>query len=94
MGGGLEPQVWNLATNQVVYALPNPAQALAFNPAGTLLVTGDDEGQLYFWEALTGQPLHTLSAHRGPVLALTFSPDGRTLLSSGEDGMRVWSVAP
>jgi WD40 repeat protein len=35
-----------------------------------------------------------LRGHAGPVRAVTFSADGRRLLSAGEDGViRVWNTA-
>ena len=47
---------------------------------------------------LTSRDLHerriVLSAHRGPVSAVAFSPDGRWLVSAGRDGRAfLWNVA-
>ena len=38
-------------------------------------------------------PLTRLDGHEGPVLQVSFSPDGKYLASSGGDGtVKVWSV--
>lgn len=40
------------------------------------------------------RPLAELRAHQGPISALAYSPDGRTLVSTGRDGtLRIWNVA-
>jgi hypothetical protein len=45
------------------------------------------------WDLHGGQRFATLEGHRGPVSAPAFSPDGRRLISGGEDTLAfVWEV--
>ncbi len=63
---------------------------LAFAPDGSFLVSGDWEGQVVRW--LPGPGRHewrregVMANHRGVVIHLEVSRDGRWILSSGDDG--------
>jgi WD40 repeat protein len=50
--------------------------------------------RLHVWEADTGRERCKPIAHRGGVLALAISPDGRSVLTGGGDGkMKLWDPA-
>jgi WD40 repeat protein len=85
---------------------PGPIRDLAFDPSGRHLAACDARGRLQLWRLEPGvdasvAPLQAkrlwevsdAEAHRGAALAIAFRPDGRTILSTGEDGtVRFWSV--
>jgi WD40 repeat protein len=71
-------------------------RALAYSPDGRLLAgTYTYEGnRVGLWEADTCRLVGTLAGHKGPVLSVAFSADGRRLASGGFDSLiKVWDVA-
>jgi WD40 repeat protein len=69
---------------------------VAFSPDGQRLASGGGArfgkiGEVKVWDAQTGQELHTLKGHTGPVTSLAFSPDGEKLLSRGPE-IFAWNV--
>lgn len=63
----------------------------------TVAVTGDDEGAVWLWDLLGGEPIgDPLAAHTGTVSALASEFDREnnlTLVTAGEDGkIRVWEL--
>ena len=64
----------------------------AFDPSGTLIATGSQDGTVRVGRASGGEP-HVLLGHKGPVVTVAFSPDGRWLASADSSGLiLLWPV--
>jgi WD40 repeat protein len=69
--------------------------AIAFNPDGQTLATGDLQAGIILHETRSGaQILELESSHRGAIAGLAFNLEGDTLFSIGVDGQIIlWDVA-
>jgi WD40 repeat protein len=45
------------------------------------------------WDAQSGEALYTLAGHEGRANLALWSPDGASLATAGEDGIRLWNAA-
>lgn len=54
-------------------------------PAGQGGPTAEDQAKVRVWDALSGARLAALAGHRGAVVSLAFSPDGKMLASGSND---------
>ena len=67
--------------------IPHNSNVLVFSPDNGVLVSGDvSSGEIQLWDVITGNKLTTLTGHTARVETLKFSPDGKTIVSTGADG--------
>jgi WD40 repeat protein len=77
-------------------SINNPTYAVRFSPDGKLLVAGNDQGQVVFWNlplgslTPTGTPIMTTNT--ASVFDLTFTPDGQWLAIAADVEASVWNV--
>jgi WD40 repeat protein len=72
--------------------LNSPTSTLAFSPDEKLLAAGIGSS-LQFWRVSDGKLLGSFAGHNDQINALAFSPDGKTLASTGFDNqLYLWQV--
>jgi WD40 repeat protein len=86
-------KTWNHSPKLLLQGA-KPIWSVTFNPTNNrTLVSGDANGIITFWDALSGTQVDTLPKQPDEVSSLAFSPDGKTLASGRRDGTIVlWDV--
>lgn len=64
---------------------PDTIVSLAIDPQADRLATLDDRGWIRLYDFDEPEPIHIVHAHDAPGRRCVYPPDGRSLLSSGED---------
>ncbi len=66
---------------------------LIFSPDGKILASGGSDNTIILWDVNTQQPIgQPLVGHRGYVKSISFSPDGKQLVSASETSIILWDV--
>ncbi|WWD20135.1 hypothetical protein CI109_104611 [Kwoniella shandongensis] len=91
--GKMRDDVWQAATvilNELVLAF----STIDFHSGTQRLAVGTHEGAVIMYDLKTASRLYVIEPHKHPVSAVTFSPDGRRLItvSLEEGSVTVWKV--
>jgi len=90
-------RVINVQSLELVRELPRAADnvalidSVATSPDGSLVALGSVDGSTRFQQVGDGADRGTVMGHAGAVLGVAFVPDGKGVITSGEDGtVRRW----
>ena len=88
-GSDLIVRTWNSVTGEKLDEFPTSGQTtdLAFSPDDRLLAAaGSIDTLSRIWNVSTGDLVGIINGHRSGVQSVTFSPDGRSVVTTGRDG--------
>jgi RNA polymerase sigma factor (sigma-70 family) len=74
--------VWKRQTGEKLHEFPGGTGGVAIGPDGKLIACGG-YGVIRLYELASGQVVHEMPSKQTHIQSLTFSPDGKTLLSKG-----------
>ncbi|MHA2246987.1 MAG: WD40 domain-containing protein [Candidatus Hodarchaeales archaeon] len=63
-----------------------------FSPNGSMIVSGDHDGMVNFWDVKTGNLIHSLFQQPDGVNGISFSPCGTELITSGFNNVKIWDL--
>jgi len=89
--------LWNTETGEKIFTLAGHSRMgygmnhTAFSPNGLQVITASSDETARIWDVNTGKQLLVLSGH-GAISYTEFSPDGRYLLTEGNNTVRLWDL--
>ena len=87
--------LWNLVQGDQLATLPGHqwiVTCAAFSPDGKQVVSGGMGGELRVWDVSTRSCLHNFKPDPETLWSLTYTPDGKTLMIAGKEGIQFWNV--
>jgi WD40 repeat protein/DNA-binding SARP family transcriptional activator len=96
-GLGEKVYVWDLRSKALVQKIPHGRLifAIRFSPDGKQIATGDEKGNVDFWDPATGRRVgREIGGQNGGVASVTYSPDGREVMttSTGDGKFRLIDI--
>jgi WD40 repeat protein len=92
---GKATRLWDAKTGRAHVGLavvPASVGPFALTPTGTAVAVASFDGSVRVWDITARVLRTTLRANDGPLSALTFSPDGRTLACASFETGRLWTL--
>ncbi|HKP11667.1 MAG TPA: WD40 repeat domain-containing protein, partial [Blastocatellia bacterium] len=94
--GDKHTRLWNLSTGRQLADLGDPKAEIlvaVFSRDGQTVALSYENGRVVMHEAYTGRRIRTLTGLTTAVKGLSFSPDGRVLVSGSEQAnLNLWDV--
>ncbi len=96
-GAPYEIKLWDLSRRELITEIPQPSAIgtnIVFSPDGRLIASVSESEQLHIWNIYTEERTIINTGHTYRYVKITFSPDGKTLISAGNrrDGtIRFWN---
>ena len=85
---------WKVSTDEAVRLFDQRAGGflqIAWSPDGKRIASGNFEGKVCFWTAITNRCDGFIKAHQNAVFSLAWSPDG-SQLATGGGIIRIWDA--
>jgi WD40 repeat protein len=91
-------KIWNAASGEEqisVQVVPKGwAYSAQFNPTGGSFAAGGHNGGLGIWDAGNGRQVATLQGHNRAINMVSYSPNGRYLLTASvDDTVKIWDLS-
>jgi WD40 repeat protein len=97
-------RLWEVVTGKEIVTLKGHEglvviNSVAFSPDGRTLASGSgpssfmDNGEercIRLWDVRKGKAIRAWGGHSDGVTSVAFAPDGKTLVSGGDQGVLVW----
>ena len=91
-----EMRIWDIQGSAEVQRFTGhtgQVSAVAYHPAGELILSGSFDTTLILWNPENTEIVQTFNGHDGAVVALDFNADGSRFISSANDQTaRIWST--
>jgi eukaryotic-like serine/threonine-protein kinase len=73
------------------FSTPQDTRALAFDPAGRRIASGDSDGNAVVWDLSTSRPVRQFDTG-GPIWSIHFLDGGRRLVTHGRDSVLLYNL--